>query len=102
LTSASVNVTVCTCLYEQWRAKHMGRRLPDSRIKAAMAALPEQFRITVYYADIEGLRYRQIAEIMNTPLGTVMSRLHRGRSRLRLLLSDTTEDTTTGPAASMS
>jgi RNA polymerase sigma-70 factor (ECF subfamily) len=76
--------------------------LPDSRIKAAMAALPEQFRITVYYADIEGLRYRQIAEIMNTPLGTVMSRLHRGRSRLRLLLTDTTEDTTTGPAASMS
>jgi RNA polymerase sigma-70 factor, ECF subfamily len=69
--------------------------LPDSRIKAAMAALPEQFRVTVYYADVEGLGYRQIAEIMNTAHGTVMSRAHRGRRRLRLLLTDTAEDTTT-------
>jgi RNA polymerase sigma-70 factor, ECF subfamily len=69
--------------------------LPDTRIKAAMAALPEQFRITVYYADIEGLRYKQIAEIMNTPLGTVMSRLHRGRQQLRHLLTDTTEESIT-------
>jgi RNA polymerase sigma-70 factor (ECF subfamily) len=75
--------------------------LPDSRIKAAMAALPEQFRVTVYYADVEGLGYRQIAEIMNTAHGTVMSRVHRGRRRLRLLLTDTAEDTTTtaGPPA---
>jgi RNA polymerase sigma-70 factor (ECF subfamily) len=75
--------------------------LPDSRIKAAMAALPEQFRVTVYYADVEGLGYRQIAEIMNTARGTVMSRVHRGRRRLRLLLTDTAEDTTTtaGPPA---
>jgi len=53
-----------------------------------MRALPEQFRTTVYYADIEGLRCKEIAAVMNTPIGTVVSRLHRGRRRLRLLLAE--------------
>jgi RNA polymerase sigma-70 factor (ECF subfamily) len=60
--------------------------LPDNDIKAAMQALPRQFREVVYYADVEGLRYKEIAALTNTPQGTVMSRLHRGRQRLRTLL----------------
>lgn len=60
--------------------------LPDNDIRAAMQALPQQFREVVYYADVHGLRYREIAAIMNTPNGTVMSRLRRGRQQLRRLL----------------
>ena len=60
--------------------------LPDNDIKAAMQALPELFREVVYYADVEGLRYDEIAALMNTPRGTVMSRLHRGRRQLRIML----------------
>jgi RNA polymerase sigma-70 factor (ECF subfamily) len=60
--------------------------LPDNDIKAAMQALPVQFREAVYYADVEGLRYDEIAALTNAPLGTVMSRLHRGRRQLRTLL----------------
>jgi len=63
-------------------------RLGDNRIRAAMQALPEQFRLAVYYADVEGFRSREIADLMRTPLGTVMSRLHRGRRLLRRLLAD--------------
>ncbi|MCW2735346.1 MAG: sigH [Mycobacterium sp.] len=62
--------------------------LPDNDIKAAMEALPQQFRHVVYYADVEGLGSREIASIMNTPRGTVASRLRRGRQRLRTLLGD--------------
>jgi RNA polymerase sigma-70 factor (ECF subfamily) len=62
--------------------------LPDNDIRAAMQALPPQFRDVVYYADVEGFRYREIALIMNTPTGTVVSRLRRGRQRLRSLLGD--------------
>lgn len=62
--------------------------MPDSAITAAMNDLPEDYRMVVYYADIEGLAYKEIAEIMGTPLGTVMSRLHRGRKLLRLALKD--------------
>ena len=62
--------------------------LGDNQIRAAMHALPEQFRLAVYYADVEGLRSREIADLMRTPVGTVMSRLHRGRRRLRHLLAD--------------
>ena len=62
--------------------------LPDSDVKNALQAIPEEFRLAVYFADVEGFAYKEISEIMNTPIGTVMSRLHRGRKLLRDMLAD--------------
>jgi len=62
-------------------------RLADSDILGALRDLPEEFRVAIYLADIEGYPYKQIAEMMGTPIGTVMSRLHRGRAKLRTRLA---------------
>ncbi|WP_440713772.1 sigma-70 family RNA polymerase sigma factor [Gordonia sp. FQ] len=74
--------------------------LPNSEIKDALGQLPEDFRMVVYYADVEGLPYKEIAEIMDTPIGTVMSRLHRGRKQLRELLADVARERGIGRAKS--
>jgi len=62
--------------------------LPDSAVKDALQGVPEDFRLAVYLADVEGFSYQEIADIMKTPVGTVMSRLHRGRRLLRELLGE--------------
>ena len=62
--------------------------MPDSAVRDALHALPEERRLVIYFADVEGYSYQEIAEIMDTPVGTVMSRLHRGRRELRDTLAD--------------
>ena len=60
----------------------------DLDVRAALAAMPEDFRMAVYLADVEGFSYKEIAEIVGVPAGTVMSRLHRGRKLLRASLAE--------------
>jgi RNA polymerase sigma-70 factor (ECF subfamily) len=74
-------------------------RLTDDEVKDALADLPEQFRMAVYLADVEGFSYAEIAEIMDSPIGTVMSRLHRGRAALQKALYDYAVDRGLVPAA---
>ena len=62
--------------------------MPASAVKDALQSIPEDFRMAVYLADVEGFAYQEIADIMKTPIGTVMSRLHRGRRMLRDLLAE--------------
>jgi RNA polymerase sigma-70 factor (ECF subfamily) len=56
--------------------------LPDEDVQEALSSLPDQFRVAVLLADVEGFSYKEIAEITGVPIGTVMSRLHRGRKAL--------------------
>lgn len=64
------------------------KNIPNQQITDALNSLSDDYRLVVYLADVEGMAYKEIAEIMDTPLGTVMSRLHRGRKQLRGLLKD--------------
>jgi len=67
-------------------------RLPDSDVKAALQSIGEDFRLAVYFVDVEGFSYKEASEILGVPIGTVMSRLHRGRKNLRELLADYAKD----------
>jgi RNA polymerase sigma-70 factor (ECF subfamily) len=67
-------------------------QIPDQDVKDALESLPERFRLPVLLADVEGFSYKEIAEIMETPIGTVMSRLHRGRKALEKALWETAKE----------
>ena len=71
---------------------HVLDQLGDNDVRQALQQLPEKLRTAVYYADIEGRRFKEIAELTEAPIGTVMSRLHRGRHRLRFLLAEVARD----------
>jgi RNA polymerase sigma-70 factor (ECF subfamily) len=58
-------------------------RFTDAEVKEALESLPENFRMAVLLADVEGFAYKEIADILDIPIGTVMSRLHRGRKALQ-------------------
>ena len=62
--------------------------LPDDEVKAALESLPDNFRLPVILADVDGFAYKEIAEILDIPIGTVMSRLHRGRKAMQKALYD--------------
>jgi RNA polymerase sigma-70 factor, ECF subfamily len=64
----------------------------DGEIAAALETLPRSSRLMLQYACVDGLRYREIAQVMDVPIGTVMSRLHRARRQLQLLLEDVARD----------
>ncbi len=63
-------------------------QLGDDEVRRALSELSDDFRMAVYLSDVEGFAYKEIAQIMDTPVGTVMSRLHRGRKLLREKLRD--------------
>jgi len=63
-------------------------RFTDDDVKQAVESLPDAFRITVILADVEGFSYKEIADITEVPIGTVMSRLHRGRKALQKALAN--------------
>jgi RNA polymerase sigma-70 factor, ECF subfamily len=65
--------------------------IPDASVTDALRQLPGDFRMAVYLAHVEGFGYREIGQVMHCPIGTVMSRLHRGRGRLRELLENDSE-----------
>jgi RNA polymerase sigma-70 factor, ECF subfamily len=67
-------------------------RIPDEDVQRALEALPENFRMAVLLADVEGFSYKEIAEILDIPIGTVMSRLHRGRKALQKALWETVRE----------
>jgi RNA polymerase sigma-70 factor, ECF subfamily len=67
-------------------------RIPDADVKVALDSLPENFRLPVLLADVEGFSYKEIADIMGSPIGTVMSRLHRGRKALEKALWETARE----------
>jgi RNA polymerase sigma-70 factor, ECF subfamily len=66
--------------------------IPDEDVKRALESLPEGFRLAVLLADVEGFSYKEIAEMMGIPIGTVMSRLHRGRKALEKALWETAKE----------
>jgi RNA polymerase sigma-70 factor (ECF subfamily) len=68
------------------------QRIPDEDVQRALEALPEGFRMAVLLADVEGFAYKEIAEILGVPIGTVMSRLHRGRKALQKALWETVRE----------
>ena len=74
--------------------------IPETAVTEAVEALPEQFRMAVLLADVEGFSYKEIADIMDVPIGTVMSRLHRGRKQLQRRLWDLAEERGLVPAGS--
>jgi len=74
--------------------------MPDDEVKKALESIPEQFRMAVILADIEGFSYKEIAEILDVPIGTVMSRIHRGRKQLQKRLWDLAEERGLVPSGS--
>ena len=66
----------------------MLEHITETEVKEAIESLPEQFRMAVLLGDVEGFSYKEIAEILDIPIGTVMSRLHRGRKALQKKLYD--------------
>ncbi len=81
-------------LYDRLGAQSVARsaeddvltNIPDADVKEALESIPENFRMAVLLADVEGFAYKEIAEITGVPIGTVMSRLHRGRKALEKAL----------------
>ena len=88
----AITIAVEVNINNQGKSEAVIVGLPDSAVKDALQSIPEDFRLAVYLADVEGFAYQEIADIMKTPIGTVMSRLHRGRRLLRDLLADYARD----------